>query len=118
MVEDDARLRRIIARYLDLHGYAVREASGVNEALQALAAEVPDLLLLDVDLPDGTGWDVLRQAELVGGVRVVLVTGTAVSAADLDEFWPAAYLPKPFSLEALSAVTGDPSRANASGVAR
>jgi DNA-binding response OmpR family regulator len=61
VVEDEAPLRRIIARNLSSRGVQVREASTAGEALQASSAELPDLLLLDINLPDRTGWDVLRE---------------------------------------------------------
>ncbi|MFN8515929.1 MAG: response regulator [Chloroflexia bacterium] len=65
-------------------------------------AERPDLLLLDINLPDRTGWDVLRELRERGVVvPTVIVSAVRVSQSRLDEFRPLAYLPKPFPLEAL-----------------
>ena len=64
VVEDDEPLRRIIASNLLARGHAVRQASDASMALSALAEEQPDLLILDINLPDRTGWDVLREARL------------------------------------------------------
>lgn len=101
VVEDDAQLRRIITSNLSVRGHQVREASDASEALAALAEERPDLLILDINLPDRTGWDVLRDANLPDEVRVLMLTAVPVSPRRLAEFRPVAYLPKPFPLEAL-----------------
>lgn len=101
VVEDDAQLRRIITSNLTARGHAVREAADANEALAALAQEHPDLLILDINLPDRTGWDVLRDAHLPEDVRVLMLTAVPVSPRRLTEFRPVAYLPKPFPLDAL-----------------
>lgn len=101
IVEDDAQLRQIISRNLTVRGHQVRQAANVAEALDALADEQPDLLILDINLPDRTGWDVLREAHLPEKVRVVALTAVDISPRRLAEFRPTAYLPKPFPLEAL-----------------
>jgi len=102
VVEDEAGLRGIIARNLTARGYTVREAATVGEALAALNAELPDLLLLDINLPDRTGWDILRELAARGQqVPTVILSAVRVSPARLAEFRPLAYLPKPFPVEAL-----------------
>jgi DNA-binding response OmpR family regulator len=101
VVEDDAQLRQIITSNLTARGHSVRQASDASEALEALAEEKPDLLVLDINLPDRTGWDVLREAQLPDDVRVLMLTAVPVSPRRLAEFRPVAYLPKPFPLEAL-----------------
>lgn len=102
LVEDEETLRRIIARNLTSRGVRVREAATAEEAVAAVLAERPDLMLLDINLPDRSGWDVLRELRRRGAeVPTVVVSAVRVTAARLDEFKPLAYLPKPFPLEAL-----------------
>ena len=102
IVEDEPALRRVLARNLTGRGLDVREAETAGEALDAIAAEKPDLLLLDINLPDRSGWDVMREMKQRGtGVPTIVVSAVRVSQSRLDEFHPLAYLPKPFPIEAL-----------------
>lgn len=102
LVEDEVTFRRIIARNLSSRGLTVREAGSVAEAASVLNTELPDLMLLDINLPDRTGWDLLRDLRLRGKeVPTIVVSAVRVSQGRLDEFHPMAYLPKPFPLEAL-----------------
>jgi DNA-binding response OmpR family regulator len=110
VVEDDEQLRRIITTNLVARGHEVRQAPDASAALTALAAEHPDLLILDINLPDRTGWDVLREAHLSDDVRVLMLTAVPVSPRRLAEFRPVAYLPKPFPLEALLRLAESSSR--------
>jgi DNA-binding response OmpR family regulator len=110
VVEDDEPLRRIITTNLVARGHEVRQAPDASTALAALADEHPDLLILDINLPDRTGWDVLREARLPEDVRVLMLTAVPVSPRRLAEFRPVAYLPKPFPLEALLRLAESSSR--------
>jgi DNA-binding response OmpR family regulator len=110
VVEDDEQLRRIISSNLVARGHEVRQASDASTALAALAEEQPDLLILDINLPDRTGWDVLREAQPPEEVRVLMLTAVPVSPRRLAEFRPVAYLPKPFPLEALLRLAESSSR--------
>ena len=102
VVEDERPLRTVIARNLSSRGIQVREAATADEALRALKDAVPDLLLLDINLPDRTGWDVLREmARQHLEVPTIVVSAVRVSQSRLDEFKPMAYLPKPFPIDAL-----------------
>jgi DNA-binding response OmpR family regulator len=102
LVEDEQRLRTVIARNLTGRGIAVREVGTAGEAITVATNEPPDLLLLDINLPDQTGWDVLRELKRRGSnVPTIVLSAVRVSQSRLDEFHPLAYLPKPFPIEAL-----------------
>src|SRR6476620_10815688 len=102
LVEDEATLRRVIARNLVGRGHLVREAGPGGVALEAIAAERPDLILLDINLPDRTGWDLLRELRSLGiTIPTIIVSAVRVSQGRIAEFSPLAYLPKPCPLEAL-----------------
>jgi CheY-like chemotaxis protein len=107
VVEDEATLRRVIARNLTCRGHVVLEADTSAAAVALAIREKPDLMLLDINLPDRTGWDVLRELRRNGvQIPTVVVSAVRVSASRLEEFDLLAYLPKPFPLEALLRLVG------------
>jgi DNA-binding response OmpR family regulator len=111
VIEDEAILRRVIVRNLTSRGLTAYEAGSATEAMTVALAERPDLLLLDINLPDRTGWDVLRELRERGvSLPTVVVSAVRVSQRRLDEFQPLAYLPKPFPLEALLRIVDGPRR--------
>jgi len=102
VVEDEAILRKVVVRNLTSRGIQVYEAGTGAEAVQTVLTQVPDLVLLDINLPDQTGWDVLRELKRRGKeVPTIVVSAVRVGQNRLDEFHPLAYLPKPFPIEAL-----------------
>jgi DNA-binding response OmpR family regulator len=102
VVEDEAIFRGVIARNLRGRGVTVQEAESVREGIDEVLAEAPDLMLLDVNLPDGSGWDVLRELRRRGiEVPTIVISAVHVGQSRLEEFKPLAYLPKPFPIEAL-----------------
>ncbi|MBV9357536.1 MAG: response regulator [Chloroflexi bacterium] len=109
IVEDEALLRRIVARNLASRGLEVRETDSAEAAVRAIADERPDLLLLDINLPDRTGWDVLRELNRqASGVPTIVMSAVRARPSRLDEFRPLAYLPKPFPLESLLRLVLEP----------
>src|SRR3982074_468233 len=102
LVEDELTFRRVIARNLSGRGLLVHEVGTAREAVDASTTDRPDLMLLDINLPDRSGWDVLRELRRLGiDVPTIVVSAVRVSPSRLEEFHPMAYLPKPFPLEAL-----------------
>src|SRR4051794_28991081 len=94
LVEDGVALRKVVARNLGSRGIEVSEAGTAAEAIHAAAAVCPDLILLDINLPDQSGWDVLRELKRRGtAVPTIVVSAVRVSQSRLDEFQPLAYLP-------------------------
>jgi excisionase family DNA binding protein len=78
IVDDDERLREFVRVNLEMEGYAVREASNATEGLAALEDEPPDLILLDVMMPQVDGWEMLRRVQErhgVGTIPVIMFSG-------------------------------------------
>jgi excisionase family DNA binding protein len=78
IVDDDDRLREFVRVNLEMEGYAVREASNATEGLAALEDESPDLILLDVMMPQVDGWEMLRRVQErhgVGAIPVIMFSG-------------------------------------------
>ena len=114
LVEDEPALRTVIARNLTSRGILVAEADTADAAIASATANPPDLLLLDINLPDRTGWDVLRELKRRHAeVPTIVVSAVRVSQSRLDEFQPLAYLPKPFPIEALLRLVLEPKPAAA-----
>ncbi len=113
LVEDDAVLRDLIERNLLARQHSVVGVPDAESALRHLRQSAFDLLILDINLPDQTGWDVLRTAQREGWLKtqtdddgsrtlpVVVLSAVRVSPRRLSEFRPLAYVPKPFPMEAL-----------------
>lgn len=113
LIEDEAVLSHVIARNLSAQGYAVDQAFTAVEGITKALEVHPDLLLLDISLPDRSGWDVLRELGSRGmEVRTVVISAVMVSPARLAEFNPVAFLPKPFPLESLLRIVEDVSERN------
>src|SRR5690348_18281501 len=74
VVEDDDSLRDLVSRNLSARGHTVRQAADAGAALEALRREAPDVLVLDINLPDATGWDILRAAQLSPATAVIMLT--------------------------------------------
>jgi CheY-like chemotaxis protein len=77
LVEDEHLLRVPMAAALENAGFSVVQAATKAEALTAMEATVPDLLVLDILLPDGDGWEILRhvrEAEEVRTLPVLVIT--------------------------------------------
>ncbi len=102
LVEDEPILRTSIRRNLELRGVDVIEAGTVGEALISARGDRPDLLVLDINLPDGSGWDFLRALRASGLVPpTVVMSAGRVTRARLREFGIEAFLAKPFVIDVL-----------------
>ena len=105
-VEDEPQLLRTLRLTLSRYGFDVQEAATGSDALAALFRWHPDVILLDLGLPDVDGLDLVRQIRSAGSpIRIVVLTARGgerdkVLALDLgaDD-----YLTKPFSMDELLA---------------
>ncbi|HEV3311706.1 MAG TPA: response regulator [Chloroflexota bacterium] len=103
IVEDDDVLVDSISRNLNARGYSTVTAATVDVAEIAIRECRPSLLLLDVDLPDGSGWDVLRDLRSQGDtdVPVIVISGLRPNPRLVTELNCKGVLEKPFPVEAL-----------------
>ena len=79
LVEDDARVRRVLRLELEDEGYHVSEAATGEQGLADLPREEPDVVLLDVMLPDTDGFSVCREIRHRSNVPVIMVTARSDS---------------------------------------
>jgi DNA-binding response OmpR family regulator len=102
VVDDDTLLRRIIGLNLTKRGLFVREANSCEAAVSALADATPDVLILDLNLPDGDGREVLRELNRRGfTVPTLVITAGPLRPGWFGEFRPQSFLRKPFVMELL-----------------
>jgi DNA-binding NtrC family response regulator len=104
VVEDEPAQRGLIADILTRAHFAVRSAAGVDEALAAIAAAVPDLILCDWRLPGRDGGELLadvRGRSLGCGFVIMTAYGTIAHAVEAIRRGADDYLAKPFEREAL-----------------
>src|SRR5436853_75592 len=105
VVDDEPMLRKLLSRLLQLEGYEVLEAEDGQTALEIVAKEKPDLVLLDVMLPARNGLDVLGDLRRTSQIPVILVSALAEEDDRVRglEPGPGGYVTKPFCAPQLSA---------------
>jgi DNA-binding response OmpR family regulator len=98
LIEDDARLAGMVAQYLRDNGYAVLHAGDGAAGLQALADAAPDLVILDLMLPDIDGLELCRRIKAQSAAAVLMLTakGDPMDRVVGLELGADDYLPKPF----------------------
>jgi two-component system, OmpR family, phosphate regulon response regulator PhoB len=102
VVEDERDIAALVAYHLTKEGYRVRTAEGGQEALDAVTAEKPDLMILDLMLPGFSGYEVLqelRRRPEMADVPVVVLTARREEADRVKglELGADDYVTKPFS---------------------
>ena len=75
VVEDHADTLRVLARLLDHFGHQTSVADSTHSALQFLQSKTFDVILSDIGLPDGSGYEVVFQAKQKQAVKAVALTG-------------------------------------------
>ena len=98
-IEDDADIRQLLKALLDREGYRVTEASNGREGLRAFHQVRPDLVILDVGLPDLDGWQVLERIRDMSDAPVLVLTARSTERDKVRGLNAGAddYLTKPFS---------------------
>jgi two-component system KDP operon response regulator KdpE len=105
LVEDDDAMRGTIAANLVAHGYRIVEAPDVAEAIRRWDAERPDVVLLDLGLPDGDGTTIIRRVrrEATTPILVLSARGSEPDKVAALEAGADDYVTKPFGLAELRA---------------
>ena len=105
VVEDEPSIRRLLRATLDANDYRVHEAATASEALTALRYHRPDLVLLDLGLPDLDGLELIGRIRATNPVPIVVLSSRGDEAAKVSALDGGAddYVTKPFGAEELLA---------------
>ncbi|MFP4149824.1 MAG: response regulator transcription factor, partial [Nitriliruptoraceae bacterium] len=108
VVDDEAQILTALARGLRRAGHDVVVARTAADGLAAAAAGQPEVILLDLRLPDGDGIEVVRQIRAFSQVPIVLLSGAATERTRVEALDAGAddFVDKPFSMEELRARVG------------
>jgi CheY-like chemotaxis protein len=117
VADDDPSVRRVLERALEREGYVVATASNGAEALEAVAAAPPDLVVTDINMPDVDGIELLINLIERGGIKVIAISGGGLFPkdellADARLLGAVDIIAKPFEVEDLlarvaAALSGD-----------
>jgi DNA-binding response OmpR family regulator len=106
VVDDDPAVQKVLQQALQLEGYEVTTADDGEQALTALEARLPDIIVLDVMMPKVDGFEVLRrirESDRTTNLPVILLTAKSATE-DVWEGWRRGvdyYMTKPFDVEEL-----------------
>ena len=105
VVEDDPAVRNLVTTALDLHGYDVERAETGELAVMEAASRNPDLIMLDLGLPDIDGVEVISKVRGWSAVPIIVISARTEDSDKIGALDAGAddYLTKPFSVEELLA---------------
>lgn len=104
VVEDDSSVNRAIQAALTANGFCVKSAETCAEGFSLASSEIPALLVLDLELPDGTGWGLLNDIRNASHqdeseeFKVIVISSTRVTRAQIRDNRIAKFLAKPFDM--------------------
>lgn len=103
VVEDDWNIQSLMAMVLEGEGYRVETAANGLQGLNAIERSLPDLVLLDMNMPLMNGWEFAREfhARFDSGVPIVVVTASADARQAAADIGAVDCLGKPFELNTL-----------------
>lgn len=107
IVEDDRNICRVLHRSLAGYGHEVKSASTAAEAGAVLENDPFDLLVVDINLPDDTGWSIIERLNSGPNqaAKVVVMSAVRPSSSRIRQFCPFSILLKPFPIDALHRLT-------------
>jgi two-component system KDP operon response regulator KdpE len=105
VVEDDREIRTLMQSSLSVEGFVVQTAVSISEAGALLQHDAPDVMLLDLGLPDGDGADLVREIRRHSSLPIIVVSARHQEAQKIRVLDEGAddYLTKPFSVAELLA---------------
>ncbi len=105
VIEDEPQIRRFVRTALEAEGWLVHEADTAKKGLSEAGTRKPDLLVLDLGLPDGNGLDVIRDVRGWSAVPIIVLSARADEADKIAALDAGAddYLTKPFGVGELLA---------------
>jgi DNA-binding response OmpR family regulator len=105
VVDDDADIRGLVRELLERQGYDVAEAANGRDGLRAFYASPPDVVLLDVSMPELDGWETLERIRDLSDVPVAMLTARAAELEKVRGLKAGAddYVTKPFGRQELLA---------------
>ncbi len=105
MVEDDAPVRNLITTTLNAHDYKFITAQNGNNAIMEASSHNPDIVLLDLGLPDIDGVEVIEKIRTWSDMPIIVISARSEDRDKIDALDAGAddYLTKPFSVEELLA---------------
>lgn len=108
VVDDDPAVRNLIHRFLTKQSYQMESAEDGKTAMEVFEQFNPDLVILDVNLPDANGYNLCQEMQNRTGVFVLLLTSRTDEADKITGFSKGAddYITKPFSLSELGVRVG------------
>lgn len=118
VVEDEPQIRRFVRSALEAEGWQVHEAGTLREGLSAAGTRQPDLLVLDLGLPDGDGVELIRDVRGWSAVPIIVLSARTDEADKIAALDAGAddYLTKPFGTgELLARVRANLRRPRATG---
>ena len=105
VVEDDPHIRMLLREVLEREGFSVLEANDGRDGLRRLYASRPDLIVLDIGMPELDGWETLERVRELSNVPVLMLTGRASEMEKVRGLRGGAddFLTKPFGRQELLA---------------
>ncbi len=105
IVEDDTETRAALVRELSLRGYQIEEAPDGRTALERWEARRPDVVLLDIGLPDMDGLEIVRRIRRDATTPIVILSGRYLEREKVEALERGAddYVTKPFGVDELNA---------------
>src|SRR5262245_53275545 len=105
VIDDESAILRFLKPALEANNYDMANAGTIAEGLKRIAAEAPDIVLLDLGLPDGDGKDVIRRAREWSDLPIIVLSARDREAEKIEalDLGAADYVNKPFNIGELLA---------------